>query len=293
MFGAADISRDPCAACAALHAVSCLGASDRTAGPRSIAKLGWWERDYVTQRVSLSEEVQRIFGIRPVDLPGWQDRWLDLIHPDDRPKAAAHGQPRSASTARYDVEYRVIRPDGAARVVHSQGDVTRDESGRPLRQFGVLQDITERRRAEDELSEVKERFRVLPNCRSPESILRRRTASSTWPRHGADVRLCRRRIVGPPPFGGSDCPQGSPLGGREHAAAVAGREELRYEFRGLRKDGSVFPVEVHGRRIEQAGKIAVLGTICRSIIEAHGGRLRAEPNSPHGAVFRFSLPAEG
>jgi signal transduction histidine kinase len=34
-------------------------------------------------------------------------------------------------------------------------------------------------------------------------------------------------------------------------------------------------------------------SICRSIIEAHGGRLWAEPNSPHGAVFRFSLPAEG
>ena len=47
------------------------------------------------------------------------------------------------------------------RVVHSQGDVTSDASGRPLRQFGVLQDITERRQAEDELSEVKERFRVL------------------------------------------------------------------------------------------------------------------------------------
>ena len=37
----------------------------------------------------------------------------------------------------------------------------RDESGRALRQFGVMQDITELRRAEDELSEVKERFRVL------------------------------------------------------------------------------------------------------------------------------------
>jgi PAS domain S-box-containing protein len=126
-----------------------------------IAKLGWWERNYVTQRVSLSEEVQRIFGIGPVDLPAWQDRWLDLIHPDDRPKAAAASAAALAGTARYDVEYRVIRPDGAVRIVHSQGDVTRDESGRPLRQFGVLQDITERRRAETELSEIKEHFRVL------------------------------------------------------------------------------------------------------------------------------------
>ena len=56
-----------------------------------------------------------------------------------------------AGGPRYDMEYRVIRPDGTVRVVHSQGEVTRDDSGRPLRQFGVIQDITELRQAEDEL----------------------------------------------------------------------------------------------------------------------------------------------
>src|SRR4029434_11094930 len=43
---------------------------------------------------------------------------------------------------RYDVEYRVVRPDGTERIVHSQGDVTWDESDKPLRQFGVLQELT-------------------------------------------------------------------------------------------------------------------------------------------------------
>ena len=52
-------------------------------------------------------------------------------------EAALRGGPR------YDLEYRVLRPDGTVRVVHSQGDVTRDESGRPVRHFGVMQDITE------------------------------------------------------------------------------------------------------------------------------------------------------
>jgi PAS domain-containing protein len=54
----------------------------------------------------------------------------------------------------------VVRPDGTVRVVHSQGDVTSDESGRPVRQFGVLQDITERRRAEEELRASESRFRT-------------------------------------------------------------------------------------------------------------------------------------
>src|SRR5260370_11228455 len=67
--------------------------------------------------------------------------------------AAERGGPR------YDVEYRVARPDGEVRIVHSQGDVTRDETGRPQRIFGILQDITERKRAEAEVRESERRYR--------------------------------------------------------------------------------------------------------------------------------------
>jgi len=228
-----------------------------------IARLGWWERDYVTQRVSLSEEVQRIFGIAPVDLPDWQDRWIDLIHPDDRPQAAAASAAALAGTARYDVEYRVIRPDGDVRIVHSQGDVTRDDSGRPLRQFGVLQDITERRRAEDELSEAKERFRVLAESSltgiylaSDEEFLYVNPAMARM--FGYTVE----EIVGRLDSLGLTCPEDRGVVVENMRRWLSGEvKELRYEFRGLRKDASVFPVEVHGGRIEHAGKSAVLGTL--------------------------------
>ena len=65
----------------------------------------------------------------------------------------------AAGGPRYDVEYRVVRPDGNVRIIHSQGDVTWDETGRPLRQFGVLQDITELRQAERELRASEEALR--------------------------------------------------------------------------------------------------------------------------------------
>jgi len=129
---------------------------------QSIAHFGWWERDFTTNHVSLSDEVCRIFGLRPVDLPEWHDRWLNLIHPEDRPRVAeAAAAALVRGGLRYDVEYRVVRPDRAERIVHSQGDLTWDESGRPLRQFGVLQDITELRRTEEELRDSEERFRTL------------------------------------------------------------------------------------------------------------------------------------
>ncbi len=133
-----------------------------------IAHVGWWERDYVSGRVSLSDEACRIFGVQPLDLPHWQERWVSLIHPEDREKTAAASDIALGGGPRYDVEYRVVRPDGMVRVVHSQGDVTRDESGRPVRQFGVMQDITELRRAEVELRareaalrESEQRYRTL------------------------------------------------------------------------------------------------------------------------------------
>jgi PAS domain S-box-containing protein len=116
-----------------------------------VARVGWWERDLRSNHVFLSDEVCRVFGVEPVDLPHWQERWVNLIHPEDRARTVEAAAVAVSGGPRYDVEYRVIRSDGAVRVVHSEGDVTWDESGRPLRQFGILQDITELRHAEYEL----------------------------------------------------------------------------------------------------------------------------------------------
>ena len=126
-----------------------------------LARVGWWERDYATGHVSLSDEACRIFGVQPLERPQQHGDWLSLIHPEDRKNAAAVSDLALRGAARYDVEYRVVRPDGAVRVVHSQGDVTRDESGRALRQFGVSQDITELRQAEAARRESEQRYRTL------------------------------------------------------------------------------------------------------------------------------------
>ena len=55
---------------------------------QQIAHFGWWERDFTTDNVSLSDEVCRIFGLQPVDLPAWHGRWLDLIHLEDRTRVS-------------------------------------------------------------------------------------------------------------------------------------------------------------------------------------------------------------
>ena len=132
----------------------------RLEAAQRLARVGWWERDYATGHVSLSDEACRIFGVQPLELPQWHGRWLSLIHPEDRENVAAASDLALRGGPRYDVEYRVVRPDGAVRVVHSQGDVTREESGRPVRQFGVMQDITELRQTERRLEAAQRIARV-------------------------------------------------------------------------------------------------------------------------------------
>jgi PAS domain S-box-containing protein len=125
-----------------------------------IAHVGYWARDFDTDGFTWSDETYRIFGLapqeRPIDFAGLQE----LIYPEDR-QSMVRAMAAALGGARYDVEYRVVRPNGEVRIVHSQGDVTWDEAGRPRRIFGTVQDITERRRAEEELRESEKRYRYI------------------------------------------------------------------------------------------------------------------------------------
>ena len=129
-----------------------LGESERKLEEASrLAHVGYWERDPDTDLITWSDETYRIFGLRP------QERILnlaqlpELVHPEDKQIVVQAVAEALRGGPRYDVEYRVVRPNGEVRLVHSQGDVIRDESGRPRRMFGTVQDITERKRAEERL----------------------------------------------------------------------------------------------------------------------------------------------
>jgi len=116
-----------------------------------VAHVGYWDRNLETDRVTWSDEAYRIFGLAPQARTMTFAALQELIHSEDRAIMVRAVGEALRGGPRYDVEYRVVRPSGEIRVVHSQGDVTRDESGRSRRMFGTVQDVTERRRAEEDL----------------------------------------------------------------------------------------------------------------------------------------------
>ena len=116
-----------------------------------IAHLGSWEWDIANNRAVWSEEAGRLFGFSPQQLTTTHDDFVESVHPDDRQSVEKAVNEALYEGKPYGLDYRIIRPDGAVRILHSQGEVSFDQAGKPVRMTGTVQDITERKRAEEAL----------------------------------------------------------------------------------------------------------------------------------------------
>ncbi len=183
--------------------------------------------------------------------------------PRGRQSACGHSGPAPGGREIHQAEgeYRIVHANGDIRWIRDSGVAT--SSQKRLRVDGVVSDFTERKRAEDELFEMQEQFRVLAESSLTGIYLiiegRFRYVNPAFARmFGYTVE----EVVGG--LGPSDLvyPDDRPIVADNIRRRVEGElEGLRYEFRGLRKDGTAFPVEVHGGRMERGGQIAVLGTL--------------------------------
>jgi PAS domain S-box-containing protein len=117
-----------------------------------ITHVGYWEWDLVTNGVTWSDETYRIYGLRPQEEPMNVIKVREKIHPQDWEVVSQALEEALSEGARYNAETRVFRPTGEVRIVHSQGDVKRDAAGRAYQMFGTVQDITDRKHAEESLA---------------------------------------------------------------------------------------------------------------------------------------------
>jgi len=126
-----------------------------------IAHIGSWDWDIPADHVSWSDELHRIYGLEPGSREITYDTFLELVHPEDRDRVKARVEEAYASGAPFEIEHRIVRPDGELRTLHAHGSVVADAEGRPVRMVGTGQDITARVLTEQALRQSEQRFRVL------------------------------------------------------------------------------------------------------------------------------------
>ncbi|MGE0578404.1 MAG: response regulator [Reyranella sp.] len=121
---------------------------DRRSIALSAGDMGSWEVDLVTGHIEWDDGPYRIFGVDPASFVPTVERIEAMMHPDDR-AGSALSSILASEQARFQTEFRIVRPSGELRWCYGAGIILRDPAGKALRMTGVTVDITERKRAEE------------------------------------------------------------------------------------------------------------------------------------------------
>lgn len=126
---------------------------------QAMAHVGSWELNLRDHDLWCSEEFYRIFGLAPTGDEAVFERFLAYVHPDDRLTVTGAMEESMRTGASYRLEHRIVWPDGKVRIVCGKAAVELDEAGKALCMRGTLQDVTERRQAEDAVGLADQVFR--------------------------------------------------------------------------------------------------------------------------------------
>jgi PAS domain S-box-containing protein len=226
---------------------------DRT---QRLANTGSWEWDIGSNEIVWSAQVFRIYGLSPHVFAPTYPAFLERIHPHDRALVERQLQRAIEGTEHYDLDHRIVLPDGNMRIVHEQGEVMYSPDGRALKMLGAVKDVTHARAAEVASRRSQKMLASMLNI-SPEAILVTDSASRILLfSAGAEAMFGYKtnEVLGlgverlmPSRFRGDHHRH---VGGFASGVSPSLRMHERSEIFGLRKNGEEFPAEASLAKLE-------------------------------------------
>lgn len=130
-----------------------------------ISQVGNFDFDLTTNRNVWSDQLYLLHGYKPQSLTATYQVFLEMVHPADREHVSAAHQRSMDTLEAFEMEHRVIWPDGQVHTLASWGEVIANSAGRPERVVGICWDLTERRAVEERLfhDTLHDRLTGLPN----------------------------------------------------------------------------------------------------------------------------------
>lgn len=132
--------------------------SDRLARAQRIAGIGNWEWTIETNEEYWSDQFFRNLGLEPGSVKLSGSKFYEYVHPDDR-EMLQHAVQQALETKQpYNIDFRVIWPDGTERLAHEEAEAILDSAGKAVALTGTMQDVTELREKEDRLQRLTTRL---------------------------------------------------------------------------------------------------------------------------------------
>ncbi|MHC4323354.1 MAG: PAS domain-containing protein [Planctomycetota bacterium] len=126
----------------------------RYALAQQAANIGSWDWNIITNKLAWSEQIEPMFGFSRGKFEGTYEAFLDCVDPEDRQFVIDSVDASVERSEDYKIEHRIIWPDGTLRWVSEKGNVIRDGNDKAIRMLGVVQDITERKLAEQQIENL-------------------------------------------------------------------------------------------------------------------------------------------
>jgi len=157
------------------QAVKSLKESEATlTNAQQIAHLGSWELEDSIHQLQWSDETFRIFGFTPQSVSPTMELFYQCVHPDDLSYVQMNLIAAWDTRTSFSLDHRIIQSGGVERNVHQQAEIMYDKSGNPHKWLGTVQDITERKKSEEEvrnsLDQLKQLSQYIEQVRENERI---------------------------------------------------------------------------------------------------------------------------